>query len=125
MQTGSVENQESFHPSALAPYEAPENRLMAAVLQDAITTFQRGLTSPVRDDIEAFREVDRWFRNRSYDSPFSFECICATLGVEPSCVRDLLNRWRVDIFLGQPLTTEAAVSRKRLHTRRPWRSRLG
>lgn len=86
------------HALASAPtyeeIEIPESRLMLAVLQEALSTFQRGINTRVAKEIEAFREVDRWFRSRDYDWPFSFESICYCLHIDPSCVRAELNRLR-------------------------------
>jgi hypothetical protein len=74
--------------------QIPEMRLMMAVLQEALSTFHRGLNPRMAKDLEAFREVDRWFRSRDYDWPFSFENICSCLHIAPSCVRSELNHLR-------------------------------
>src|SRR5690348_13678055 len=83
MLIGGLPEQELIGICAPEEYHIPENRLMLAVLQEALSTFQRGIRSRVAKDIEAFREVDRWFRSRDYDWPFSFECICSTLEIDP------------------------------------------
>lgn len=98
---------------------------MLAVLQDALTTFQRGLHSTVREDIEKFREVDRWLRSRDYDGIFSFECICCTLGIDPGCLRAGLNEARETAFLKRRGITVRNASRERIHARRAWRGRVG
>ncbi len=78
--------------------QIPENRLMLAVLQEALGTFQRGVSSRVAKEVEAFREVDRWFRSSDYDWPFSFESICACLHIDPGFVRAGLNQIRRKAF---------------------------
>jgi hypothetical protein len=74
--------------------QIPENRLMLAVLQEALSTFQRGVNTRIAKELEAFREVDRWFRSTDYDWPFSFEGICACLNIDPSFIRAGLNQIR-------------------------------
>jgi hypothetical protein len=100
--------------------DAPEGRLMLAVLQDALATFQRGLNTPACEDLEAFREVDRWFRSRDYDSPFSFESICSTLGMASGCVRDGLNKVRQAAFASGAITRRRMISRERSYPARTW-----
>jgi hypothetical protein len=78
--------------------QIPESRLMLAVLQEALGTFQRGIHTRDAKELEAFREVDRWFRSRDYDWPFSFESICCCLHIDPSCVRAGLNLLRRKAF---------------------------
>jgi hypothetical protein len=77
--------------SSRATWNAPETRLMLAVLQDALIVFYRGLDTRDSEAIEAFREVDYWFRDRDFDNVFSFENICSALGISAGCVRDNLN----------------------------------
>jgi hypothetical protein len=106
-------------------YKAPENRLLLAVLYDALATFQRGLDTSVRKDITTFREVDSWFRNRSYDSPFSFESICYTFQIDPEFVRDELNRLRRSMFMSQMAMEHEGMPRATVANRRAWITRLG
>ena len=87
--------------------QIPEDRLMLAVLQEALSTFQRGIHTRAAKDLEAFREVDRWFRSRDYDWLFSFENICSCLHLDPSCIRQELNTLRRKAFASR--TTLRAV----------------
>lgn len=80
-------------------HDAPERRLMMAVLEDALATFRRGLERSSCSEIQTFREVDLWFRSQESDSPFSFESICSALRIDPGYVRHGLNRIREDAFL--------------------------
>jgi len=72
----------------------PELRLMLAVIEDAIVTFQRGLIS--RNPMERRRgcEVEQWVSSRESDAVFSFENICSTLHLDADCVRDGLLRMK-------------------------------
>jgi len=76
------------------PARTPELRLMAAVLEDAIRTFCRCTGSrggPSQDEIQ---ETAEWFESSDVTWPFSFENICAALGLESEWIRQLLHRWR-------------------------------
>jgi len=72
--------------------ELPESRLMLAVLEEALTTYRIGLSSdsPIRR--QRFFEVSRWFADRDCSDLFSFECICATLGIDSDYFRAGLRR---------------------------------
>ncbi|RMF22424.1 MAG: hypothetical protein D6760_07485, partial [Deltaproteobacteria bacterium] len=70
----------------------PRNRLMLAVLEEALMTFRRGLNSPKAEQRRLFYEVDRWVASHDTDWPFSFENICGCLGIEPDYIRRGLRR---------------------------------
>lgn len=106
----------------LGPCDVPETRLLLAVLQDALGTFQRGLRTTSCKDVEAFREVDRWFRSDDYDWLFSFENICGTLHIDPDHIRDGLNRLRVAAFLKRDVRRRRMIGRDRFGVHRTRRS---
>ena len=87
----------------------PEKRLMLAVLEDAVGTFQKYVTAPTRRGQRLFTEAEEWFASRATDWPFEFENICAALGLEPGFLRKGLWRWR-DAQRG-PAPTSAKVVR--------------
>ncbi|HYC54955.1 MAG TPA: hypothetical protein VEL28_08445 [Candidatus Binatia bacterium] len=64
-----------------------ENRLMLAVLEEALATFRLGVTSdrPLRR--KRYFEVARWFASSDNDWLFSFESICTSLGMDPDYLR--------------------------------------
>lgn len=66
----------------------PEQRLMAAVLEDAINTRRRGPHASGRSPRLLYAEVRRWFASNDVQWPFSFVNVCHGLGLEPSAVRD-------------------------------------
>ncbi len=71
----------------------PEHRLMLAVLEDAVHTYQLGC----RADGAArrpFQETERWFTSDDTAWPFSFVTICQVWGLDPDYVRAGLARWR-------------------------------
>jgi len=69
----------------------PEMRLMLAILEDAIVTFRRGLTSHCPERRRHFSEVCVWMGRRDYDWPFSFENVCAALLLDPDFIRARLR----------------------------------
>src|SRR5216683_78051 len=72
----------------------PEKRLMLAVLEDAVGTFQKYVTSSTRRGQRLFTEAEEWFAASATDWPFGFENICEALGLEPAYLRTGLARWR-------------------------------
>jgi hypothetical protein len=101
------------------------DRLMLAVLQDALATLQRGLTSKDREERDKLREVEQWIRSRDHDWLFSFENICCTLRIDASHLRSGLievKRRILDDRLG--VRVKAALPR-RLYTRRAYAGQDG
>jgi hypothetical protein len=74
----------------------PEERLMFAVLSDAIECFQKYLGATNRHGRVLFREAEAWISSKDSKWPYSFEQICETLRLSPSYLRAGLMRWRVD-----------------------------
>jgi hypothetical protein len=64
-----------------------EERLMLAVLEDAINCF-------FGDDRKARMEATVWLKERECASPFGFENICSVLGLDSSWLRKGLFRQR-------------------------------
>ena len=79
----------AYHPRR----PLPEKMLMLAVLQDAISCFQRGVLAS-RDPDKSFREAEDWLFNEKSDWPFSFESICQALDLSPGYLKAGLIRWR-------------------------------
>src|SRR5262245_6776002 len=73
---------------------APERRLMAAVLEDAIRSFCQYARAPRARQQRLFRETAGWFASDDLSWPFSFENICDALALDPHWIRGLLSRWQ-------------------------------
>jgi len=71
----------------------PEKRLMLAVLEDAIATFQRSLGASTRAGARERDEVRAWLASDDTSWPYAFVNICHVLGFEPSYLRAGLGRW--------------------------------
>ena len=72
----------------------PEERLMFAVLTDAVECFQKHLGAQNRRSRLLFAEAAEWIQSRDASWPFSFEQICQNLNINPSYLRMGLTRWR-------------------------------
>jgi hypothetical protein len=71
----------------------PEHRLMLAVLEDAVHTYQMGACGALRNQ-RLEQETEAWFASEETGSPFAFVTICETFGIDPEWVRAGLGRWR-------------------------------
>jgi len=65
----------------------PEKTLMLAVLEDAITCFQKYARARHSKTRHLFREAEEWILEKDSKYFFSFEQICASLGFEPEYLR--------------------------------------
>ena len=74
----------------------PEKRLLLAVLEEAVVTFQRYVTDTGRRGRRLFREAEEWVGSEQGDWPCSFHNICDSLGLDPAYLRRGLERWRDD-----------------------------
>jgi len=73
----------------------PEKRLMLAVMEDAIATFQRSIYGSTRRQRRLLKETEEWMGSADTAWPFSFENICAALEIEADYLRTGLRRWKV------------------------------
>lgn len=72
----------------------PEKRLMLAVLEEAIATFQRHIVSDTRRSQQLAADVEEWTASDDDEWPFSFRNICAALDIEPDYLRTGMARWK-------------------------------
>jgi hypothetical protein len=72
-------------------YSQPEKELMLAVLKDALMTYKKR----VHSGNALFKEAETWFFDRERDRLFSFETVCAVLGLSPQKIRQNLLSWRL------------------------------
>ena len=71
-----------------------EERLMLAVLQDAVECFQEYVLAQYPWEKKLFQEAEDWILEKNTDSPFSFENICETLQLHPDYIRQGLLVWK-------------------------------
>jgi hypothetical protein len=72
----------------------PEKRLMLAVLEDAVATYQKRACSGTPLGRRESLEAQSWIESDDVQWPFSFRNICAALDLESDAVRHGLRRWR-------------------------------
>jgi hypothetical protein len=72
----------------------PEKRLLLAVLEEAVVTFQRYASEQGRRGRRLFREAEEWVGSEEVCWPCSFRNICDVLGFDPGYLRKGLSRWR-------------------------------
>ena len=73
-----------------------EEKLMLAVLADAIEHFQKYALSKDEKGKKLFREAEEWFLKKDSDQLFSFEYICETLELDPRYIRQGLLSWKAN-----------------------------
>ena len=72
-----------------------EQELMLAVLEDAVTSFQKYVGARDEMEMKLFREAEEWILLQGKSNwLYSFDNICETLGLNPGYVREGLLRWR-------------------------------
>ncbi len=76
----------------------PEKRLMLAVMEDAITTFQKSVYGATRRQRRLLKETEEWVGAEDISWPFSFENICGALDIEPNYLRSGLRRWKENLL---------------------------
>jgi hypothetical protein len=67
----------------------PEQDLMLAVLKDALLNYRKHLHSSKK----SLRRDREWFFADDHDGLFSFESVCAVLGLDPQRIRKRLQLW--------------------------------
>ena len=72
----------------------PEKRLMLAVLEDAIASFQRNFIQARHSHDAEDYDVESWLESDDMSWPFSFASICQALDMEPEYLRRGLRSWR-------------------------------
>ena len=79
--------------SHLGAARQPEKRLMLAVLEDGIATFQRTVSATTGAARREFDEVRTWLASDDTAWPYAFVNVCHVLGFDPDYLRAGLTRW--------------------------------
>ncbi len=93
-----------FQADELAPYDyqknyrrkdryGPEERLLFAVLEDAISCYQIYLLAENSEERSLFAEAERWIFDSSVEF-VSFNSICDSLAIDASYMRRGLLSWK-------------------------------
>lgn len=73
----------------------PEERLMVAVLEDAIRCYQSGVDGGGKRRRQILHETEEWLASEDTSYCFSFVNVSAALGLDPDWIRAGLRRWRL------------------------------
>ena len=73
----------------------PEERLMLAVLSDAIECFQKYFNATGRRGRLLFANAEAWIASHDSSWPYSFEHICEALNINANYLRIGLMQWRI------------------------------
>jgi len=71
-----------------------EEKLMLAVLENAVEYFQKHVLARNPSGKKLFQEAEEWFLEKDSDELFSFENICGTLELHPDYIRHGLLCWK-------------------------------
>ena len=71
-----------------------EEKLMQAVLENAIEYFQKYVLATDEKGKKLFQEAEEWILDKDRDWFFSFENICEVLGLHPDYMRQGLLCWK-------------------------------
>ena len=71
-----------------------EERLMLAVLENAVEYFQKYVLARKPKGKQLFQEAEEWFLDKDGETLYSFENICETLGLHPDPIRKGLLVWK-------------------------------
>jgi len=113
-----------FQPDTLMPNQylenyrrnlhlAPETHLMLAVLEDAVSCYQKYVLAQDERGVELFRDAETWIMKEDFEWLFSFDNICESLGINPAYMRDGLVRWKRAALEKQPKTKVHDLDRRK------------
>ena len=94
-----------------------EEKLMLAVLENAVEYFQKYIFARNPSGKKLFQEAEEWFLEKDSESFFSFENICETLGLHPDYIRQGLLCWKEAKLKTTPLQGHPAGHPKLARTR--------
>jgi hypothetical protein len=71
-----------------------EEALILAVLEDAITCFQKYVLAQNEKEMNIFQEAEEWILKKNSDWFLSFENVCEILQLDPDYLRQGLMSWK-------------------------------
>lgn len=94
-----------------------EEKLMLAVLEEAVQCFQDYVLATRPREKRLFQEAEEWILEKDGDYILSFEYICETLKLHPDYIRQGLMCWKDAKRKLDSLKTETNLPTKVLRTR--------
>ncbi|TMA80907.1 MAG: hypothetical protein E6J72_07020 [Deltaproteobacteria bacterium] len=80
-----------------------ERRLVLAILEEAVRSYQHYAFATNRRGRRLFGETCEWFDSHDNTWIFSFENICYALDLDPDHIREGLTRWRQEQARRRPV----------------------
>ncbi len=119
-----------FEPDTLLPtqyfaalqrkkFPAGEHRLLIALLRDAIDCFQKHIHARDAKRRQLFVDAEDWIGDEDDNALFSFNNVCATLGMNAAYVRAGLMNWRDGERLSRRRRTRPVVKRDTVRIESP------
>lgn len=103
----------------------PSHRLMLAVLEEALTTFQRGLNYTSAENLRRYDEVDQWLSSDETDSPFTFINICRSLKIDEEYIRTGVRHLKHKALQKNKLSKKRSLfKRERIYDPSRWRGHI-
>lgn len=90
-----------------------EQKLLFAVLEDALRSYVRAKNHHSPASQTEFREVHQWFNDRRTFAVFSFESVCVNLDIDSDCIRKKLESLEPTHFPRQRLCNRRRLSERR------------
>jgi hypothetical protein len=91
-----------------------EQRLMAAILVDALAVYSRTAAPCTADAGRVLRQTQRWLLSNDRTSTCSFVRVCEVLGLEPDAVRRHLQEGGDEAMRGRKLAFSRLKTPRRL-----------
>lgn len=83
-----------------------EQRLICAIIEDAIDTYRKHAAAKARHHQQLFDEAERWIESEDRTWIYSFETICDYLGLESGYVRNGLRALKARLRGEAPIAVE-------------------
>jgi hypothetical protein len=101
-----------------------EQRLMAALLADAINVYRKGVLSRSARPRLLYLDAERWITGHGKTRhAFSFETVCDALGIDPGVLRRKMIEWKhstrhANADASTPLRLKFTARQQRMSARR-------
>lgn len=82
-----------YGPRRQASDYQPLQRLLIAMLLDAVRCFQTRFRNTESEKRQEFAEARSWIFSDRQNGPFSFRTVCEALDLDPRSIRKGLSRW--------------------------------
>lgn len=89
-----------YGPRRQASDFVPVQRLLIAMLVDAVRSFQTRFEAKQSEKRQEFTEARWWIFSDKNDGPFSFRTVCEALDLDPKTIRKALSSWAEERVAG-------------------------